>query len=733
MAEEAGLPLTRDVRIGTGAALVIGNNPGQSQIDVRVEVPPGAAPLPLLVSNVPAPPRHYVPRLELMSQLERTLWGDGAAYVTGQAVASGDGGQGKTILAQAYALQYKERYPGGRFIIGCDSVSLVTALAGLLPPNADTNGLTDDQRAALVRTWLSQESRCLLILDNVADDAQWHEPAFKALLPTAPCHVLITTRAERLSGVNSVNVGRLSAPEAVALLAKFRRSAADERNSDAVRAILREIEYLAAAVAAIGAVKLLDDDDDWAGYANHLAATKLPDLSDALDAVRHETGYAGKTLVVLDYLRQRLPAGERRALDYSALLPADQIVPHWLNTLLTADATSDAATRRLDLGQKSSGRPRAPADVVSHLRDLGLVRGSDTDAALLSIHRLHRRRAAEVLLTKPSLRDALLDGIAALAETRSAAAHAALTDQSLRLELTPLVAVIASLHDAGRIGVALAAASAVATPLRELGRYGQGVELLNRFVDDEVTTLAAVGPGGAATLFSTLARTLRRLGDLPRATTLAARAVEMSESNPYVEYATLTTAYAILAAIRRDEGKLVEAKVLVEKAIHVQLEHVGPEDRTMAGRYSLLATILRRLDAPQAAKQHMERAITIHIAHMDLDHPWLAMRYSDMAMILRDLRDLRGAKESLHQAIVIWEKYYPPDHPTLAIAYSDMASLLEQLGELLEMQLFIDKAAAIFARNGGQGHPYPQETNRWHIEIDRFKARRNGDTTAKGD
>jgi len=367
--------------------------------------------LPPLASNVPHPPRHYVPRRELMAALVFKLHGDGSAYVTGQAVASGDGGHGKTVLAEAYALERAGDYPGGRFMVGCESGALAIGLAALLPVSDTTRGLNDDQRCDLVRARLSQTPRCLLILDNVKGDEQWRSPGFRALLPVNPCHVLVTTRAERLSGINAVPVGRLTEDEAIALLKGFRPSAHDAEHRVAVGTILREVEHLAAVVAAVGAVMELDEDDDWAAYAAHLAAAKLEDLPDAIRAVRDETGYAGKTVVVLDDLRNRLPAAELRVLDYATILPADQIVPAWLESLLNAEANAGRGEARLDLGRKVSGTPRTPKEIIAHLRKLDLLRPAAERGLTLTLHRLHRRRAAEIHARQPALLKHLWDEI----------------------------------------------------------------------------------------------------------------------------------------------------------------------------------------------------------------------------------------------------------------------------------------------------------------------------------
>ncbi len=379
--------------VGKGSATSVVKNVGTINNKNIFTVPDSVQ----LHSGVPRLLEHYVRRKAVMKTLADQLDEGERATVTGQIVASGDGGHGKTVLAYAYAHEYSNRYPGGCFAVECETGSLATALAALVLTDKADVKVSDEDRARYARAMLSREPRCLLILDNVRDAEQWSDKSFQDFLPRPPCHVLVTTRAEHLPGTREVTVGKLTEEEAFALLARFRPSATDGAHREAIETILCEVEHLAAAVAAVGALMKLDEDDDWRAYAEHLCEAPLSELPDQNKAVRAETGYAGKTAQVLDDLRARLPAAEVRVLDYAALLPPDKIVPTWLEVLLAADAAQERGERRLDLGCKPSGKARTPADVVGHLQQLDLLTTAAKDDVLLSVHRLHRRRAAGIL------------------------------------------------------------------------------------------------------------------------------------------------------------------------------------------------------------------------------------------------------------------------------------------------------------------------------------------------
>ena len=585
-----------------------------------------------LRGGVPPVPEHYVPREGMMAELAAQLDGGERASVTGRAVASGDGGHGKTVLARAYAHQFEQqRYPGGCFAVECESISLVTALAALVA----LDEATDEQRARYAQAMLSREPRCLLILDNVRDAEQWNDRSFQDYLPNPPCHVVVTTRAEHLPRTREVKVGRLSEEEAFALLAKFRRSAVEEAHREAVQTILQEVEYLAATVAAVGAYMLLDEDDDWSAYAEHLQQAPLSELPDQSAAVRAETGYPGKTAQVLDDLRARLPEAEVRVLDYAALLPADQIVPLWLELLLAADAEQERGSARLDLDRKPSGRPRTPADVIAHLRKLGLLMPSKEHDKLLSVHRLHRRHAAEILRQQSDQQASRLDAIVALTEERGKTSRDAVIQPDLRPELTPLAALAGELEAAGRFGTAVNLANWIHKPLRELGRYTEGRSLSEPMVTRCESEPDSIASDRYGVLLNNLALILKDLGELPEARRRIERAIEIDEKHFEPDHPELAISYSNLALILQDLGELPEARRLIERAIEINEQHFEPDHPTLARRYSNLAMILQALGELPEARRRIERAIEIAEKHFKPDHPHLVKFRNNLDSILR--------------------------------------------------------------------------------------------------
>lgn len=352
--------------------------------------------VPLVANNVPPVPRTFVERKTPLARLARAIWGNEAGRV--QLVAGG--GTGKTVLARHYASAFRGRYPGGVFTVACEERTLAEALDQLMPPHDAVKGLATDARAAIVRAKLTGERRSLLILDNVHDAVQWATYRDDPLLPTPPCHLLITTQAQDIDDLVRMEVGHLEVDEAIELLSNFRPSARRREHRKAIVSILRDTELLAVLVAAVGAAMAEDRNDNWEEYAHWLTSTRLEKLPDSQGFFAHFTDYPRATVGILDDLRHRikkLHPGTLRALDYASLLPADMIPTAWLERLLAADADSTRGPDGLDLGKDTRGRPRRPEWHIERLKEYDLLRQASADGSLWSLHRLHGRRALEVI------------------------------------------------------------------------------------------------------------------------------------------------------------------------------------------------------------------------------------------------------------------------------------------------------------------------------------------------
>jgi tetratricopeptide (TPR) repeat protein len=367
--------------------------------------------LVLKASYIPALPTNYVNRPDLIQKIRKSLSGTAGTLAHGAAHAAAGGGYGKSVIAAAYARQYESDYPGGVYFVGASGRTAAEVLASLLLDTPETIELATADRADRARVALS-ENPSLIILDNVDSPEHWQSflrPTVGAevLFPIPGCHLLVTSRADRLPNLPSIAVEKLSQAETAALLGL--------PEGEISEAIWRETEGIAFLVSAIRSVMIDADAGDlaeWTQYVEWLRDRSTAGLPSAM-----WDGYPETAVKILDDLFDRLPPAQQRAIEYAALLPADRMdtggkQPErgWLAELLQREADG---TPPLDL---STSPDRPSLTVVQHLDKLrrrDLLR--ETDPGREGVHRLHRKRARERMAADPEGMVATTDAVRTIA------------------------------------------------------------------------------------------------------------------------------------------------------------------------------------------------------------------------------------------------------------------------------------------------------------------------------
>ena len=643
------------------------------------------------------PPRNLPPRQSTfagreaeLQELHDRLSGSGQVGITQQAAVRGHGGIGKTSLAIEYGWRHLADYPGGVFFLTCDS-ELPPPIAELAPHLGLESAETAEETALRVKAHLERSEPSLLILDNVGGAQQWRSREWSRHLPGEACRRLITTRAESLPGVSMYPLQRLTQDDGMRLLGGYRDDVGE--NAESVAAVVEWFDGLAVGLTVVGAYMAVQRRLSWQECVDHLISEGLSAVRQTEQVVGDLPDYVARVDAVFDELLDTLPAEQRRALEYAALLPEDQVYAPWIVELLEGDGEVEPPELPGRIGQSAEL-------VVWALVNSQLLRAKGEEERVMGLHPVLRQRVRE-RLTHVGAIDRLVDRVSELAGRRGEASRTALTEATLRNELPPLVALSRELDALGRSEAAASLASWISSPLRELGQFTAARALLEEFT----TTERPEQVEGVATLLSNLAGVLQDLGELVEARRQMERAIEIEERHFDPDHATLATRYSNLAMILKDLGELAEARRRMEQAIEIEERHFDPNHPTLAISYSNLAGILMDLGEQVEARRQIERAIEISERHFDPDHPTLAVSYSNLATILQDLGEPVEARRRIERAIEIQEQHFEPDHPSLAVSYSNLAGILQDLGELSEARRWMERAIEIGERHFGSSHP----------------------------
>jgi WD40 repeat protein len=230
------------------------------------------------VRDLPQPVSFEVRRPELLSQVRDALTGPSSE---GRLVGlAGMGGAGKSVLAAAVARDptIDEAFPDGRFWLelGPDP-PLLQLQASLAVALGDRTPVTDVPQGRALLSRLLGERRCLLVLDNVQDQA--HLPAFNVVGPAG--RVLATARdAATLPGATVISLGELAPQAAMQLLAGWTGILPGDLPEEAAQ-VARECGHLPLALALCGAM-ISDGSHTWARLLGLLRDADLDEFRSRL-------------------------------------------------------------------------------------------------------------------------------------------------------------------------------------------------------------------------------------------------------------------------------------------------------------------------------------------------------------------------------------------------------------------------------------------------------------------
>ncbi|MBX9735577.1 MAG: tetratricopeptide repeat protein [Phycisphaerales bacterium] len=697
-------------------------------------------------STVPTPSPTFVPRKNITAKIHAALQANPEQVVVRQAVTRAMGGYGKTVAAILYAHEYAAEYPGGRFFLPIESGDIVAALASLITPLGLTSANDPKADAALVSATLKDGEPSLLILDNVATKGAWTAMLDTGLVPRGNCRVLITTRDDRVAEKHDIAIGRLEPDEArevYRLFCETRKTGAGHAPAlppaHVADAITAWVGGLAVAVAAVAAFMKLNPDisweEHWLGDGKGMVGLKnMPDieLPDVLPEVAAQLGLEGKaladhrrTLRVIDDAINSLPAPERRAVDYAALLPADMAPAIWLETLLEGDAarpgpaSGEAADPlHLTLTKKPFSKASPARAVLEHLDALDILLPGGEGGKLLSLHRLWHARLNEPPHGAAADRGALLLSLAACAAARRAdvlgvdepGKPAAIdnphvvTNAALRWELSPLISVAVALAQAGRLKEAETVAWWLPIPLRLLGRLAEARAVLESLLKNPAAAQAALGDSDFASLLTNLALIQKDQGDLPGARASIERAIAIEQKHFAPDHPTFATRYSNLAIIQQDQGDLPGARASMERAIAIDQKHFAPDHPTLATSYNNLAGILRELKQLPDARRYADKAVRIDTLHHGPASPILSFSLSGLAKVQRDQGDFDAARATMQRVFAIDTGHFEPTNVTWGYNHQNMGELELAAGNTSKACESFQAALPILLNHLGDAH-----------------------------
>jgi hypothetical protein len=352
-------------------------------------------------NTVPEPSSKFVGRRDEMHKLLTGLLDSQIGAIT---AVNGIPGIGKSMLAFAYAWGYGFKYPGGRFLIQASNLSdLASGVIALAEPKGVA--LTDQERQqpelalAKVKKAFEDGPPSLLVVDNLDDPALLGPQSRARSLPQGRhIHILVTTRVspEDLPKIHCLPLDALEPQDAVALLNGF-RPIADSPQDDEWKAALEIAHRLGCHALALEVVGVyLREQQGKVSYRQFAEILKRDGVSMMEEKVGprtqgklewHKESCIGR---LLEPTLAELSDEERRAVEYAALLPPDNVPLPWLRALLLAEFPDLAAQELEDPIDDIFRRLERLRLVVPLAKDRDPNSTSPANTAETHLARMHR-------------------------------------------------------------------------------------------------------------------------------------------------------------------------------------------------------------------------------------------------------------------------------------------------------------------------------------------------------
>ncbi len=646
----------------------------------------------VVVGNIPQQPARFLPRIDLMTDLDRV----GAGISVAHAVA-GLPGIGKTQLAAAYARA--KQAAGWRLVAWVDAEDQGSLLAGLAAV-ADAAGLSDggsgqDTAGAgrAVRRQLEVDGdRCLLVFDNASDP-----DALRPFLPAGgEAHVLITTTCPSVTSLGtSVPVPVFSTDETLAVL--DHRTGQDETEAAAVAA---ELGHLPLALAQAASV-ITAQDLAYGTYLERLRTLPVDQYLVGEDVEPYPRGVAEAVLLSLETVW---------AADQGGVCAG---VMEMMAVLSPAGVPRDLLQAAGQAGALASGGQRVAAARVQRALEQLAERSlltSSLGGQTIMVHSLVGRVVREGLVRRGRL-PAVCRAAASVLESRARALAGSQDRPAVRDVVQQVTALLdrmtgfVSQADEGLTRVLLKLRFLAVYHLIELGDSApQAVAVGEPLVADLERML---GPDHPDTLNSrnSLAAAYQAAGRAAEAIPLFERTLVARERLLGHDYPDTLTSQNNLAAAYQAAGRVAEAILQFELTLAAKERLFGANHASTLNSRGNLAAAYRDAGRVAEAIPLFEQTLAGRERMLGADHPDTLTSRNNLAHAYRDAGRTAEAIPLLEYTLAARERLLGADHPSMLALRNNLAAAYRDAGRVTEAIPLLEQTLADRERLLGADHP----------------------------
>ena len=637
-----------------------------------------AAVLDLLTSSFATPPGQRAPMLAL----------------------NGLGGTGKTQIALAYIQQASNLY---QTVLWLDASSReqfameVSALAERLSLGQEDYE-SEGKLFAVVKQWLQEQKRWLLVLDHIDDMA-----LVDLIVPTQGSgHVLLTTRRQALGTLaTAIPIAQMATEHSVLFLLRRAKILAPQATLDGAAsedvqqatAIVHEMDGLPLGLDQAGAY-IEETGCSLAAYLTlyrQERAALLGKRGRMVDRHDHPDSVAVTLALTFEKVAQRR-AENIDLLRLLAFLHPDAIP----DTLLEQGAARLREPLRSLLVQNLEYQ-----QALSDLLSFSLIqRGADRKT--MSIHRLVQAVLLEAMAMEQRRR---------WARQVVRVVHAVFPEASFETWAACERYVVQAQHCANLIRDYRLTLKEGTALLERLGNY-----CYQRACYDEAARYfmqalqlheqrGSIDVAARAEVFNALGLVYYRQGKYQQAEDFQQRALAAREQEFGPDHALTAESLHNLAVLYGSQGRHQQAEQLYQRVLAIDQKEWGEEHAETAKTLSNLG-LMRYLQGNYGqAQEAYQRALTIYEQTLSPDHPDLAYTLNSLGALHERQKDYTQAEELYQRAFVIREQALGEQHPDTAYSMNKLADIYETQGKYQQAEQRYQRALEISEQALGNEHP----------------------------
>ncbi len=643
----------------------------------------------------------FTGRAEILAALHESFCSKKTALKT-QAL-SGLGGVGKTQIAIEYVYRYHRDYQYIFWVRGDTREKMLADIAALAMLLDLKERAEQEQRRIVeaVRAWLREQSRWLLIIDNIEDLR-----LVQNFLPGGGRgHILLTTRAQTTGNIaHCIDLPEMTLEESTLFLLKRTKrielDAQDTSHADLQKAqdIARVLGGLPLALDQAGAYI----EETGCSFANYLCRfqsqhKKLLNMRGGFDS-DHPASVAATFVSSFERVEKISPAAIELLRFCAFLDPA----------AIPEDLIINGAAELGPMLQSLTADPILLDEILVLLRKFSLLH-RHADSGTLSVHRL----------VQLVLQDRMNEKTQRMwAERTLRAVNRALPDVD---EFAPWFLVEQYMPHVQRCIAHIEKWRVVSMQAaRLLEQAGSYLQLQAQFAPSFAlfeqaaqmrASLADADPEVTAAALKHLFWHYYYQGQYAEAEQLIRRALSLLRQTPAADRQMLAACLGAIAHLCYQQGKYNEAEGYFFEALVIYEQCVGLSHPSVLCIYGGLGNVALALARFELAETFFSYALAIWQQIPEPQRPLLAAALSGMARFSLTLAKYVQAEQYLQQARSHLEQRLQSPHPALAANLNDRALLLIAQGkyasqeEKLQIKSLLSQALAMLEETVGLQHP----------------------------